>query len=133
MDNVPFRKAEKGLTREAFNQFLRRLYSDQEFTGKEYQTLYCALIIFFEQHGRLPPENFAAETLKRVARVLHEGEKIDNLNSYTLAEARKLLRENWHSPQPEATKIRKLLFSQTMSQSMEEPKQQHDLIQNKEG
>src|SRR5262249_14583523 len=114
------------------NQFLRRLNSDREYTGMEYETLHCALIVFFEQHGRFSPETMADETLNRVAIALGEGTKIDNLSAYTLAVARNLLKENWHSPLREVTTIEKLPVARTMSSNPGALKGQLDLSQYNE-
>lgn len=108
------------MTQEAFNQFLRRLNSDRECAGVEYETLRLTLIAFFEQHGGLSPADLTDETFNRVGRILSEGKRIEHLNSYTLAVARNVLRENYRSPQRGETAIGELLPNQTPSLNPDE-------------
>jgi DNA-directed RNA polymerase specialized sigma24 family protein len=132
MEEPPSRKKEMGLTQEAFNQFLRRLNSDREDAGIEYEILRRTLIIFFEQRGGLSPDDLADETINRIARILSEGKKIENINSYTLAVARNVLRENWRSPQRGETTIEELPLNRTPSSNPEESRQQLELLKEKE-
>jgi RNA polymerase sigma factor (sigma-70 family) len=78
------------LTREAFDQLLARLDGDRELAGAEYENIRRKLVKFFEWHGCDSPEDYADETINRVARKIDEGEVVQNLRGYFTGVARML-------------------------------------------
>lgn len=132
MNNAPCLQKEKSLTREAFNQFLRQLNSDQEDAGAKYLRLRRALILYFEQHGKLSPEILADETLNRIVRALSEGTKIDSLNSYALTVARNVLGENGHNPQTSVIEVEELQSGKTSPLNRAKSEQKLDLLQSEQ-
>lgn len=93
-DDLPCRKKEWVLTREAFDKLLMCLDPDRERAGIRYENIRLKLVKFFEWRGCESPEDHADETINRVARRNNEGEVINNLESYFLGVARKVFLEN---------------------------------------
>lgn len=93
-NELPCRKKEWVLTREAFDKFLMCLDPDRERAGVRYENVRLKLVKFFQWRGCECPEDHADETINRVARRINEGEAINNLESYFLGVARLLLLEN---------------------------------------
>ena len=81
------------LTREAFDRFLARLDDDRERAGEKYEILRLKLLKYFEWRNAAIPEELADETINRIARKLHEGETIQNLNGFIFGIARHLVEE----------------------------------------
>lgn len=84
MDGLPSLKKEWVLTREAFDKLLACLDRDRERAAEKYEEIRNALITFFEHRGCLSPQEYADETINRVARRLSEGKEIyaNNAASY---------------------------------------------------
>ena len=93
-NDLPGRKKEWVLTREAFDKLLTCLDPDRERAGIRYEIVRLKLVKFFEWRGCESPEDQADETINRVARRIDEGEVINNLESYFLGVARLLLLES---------------------------------------
>jgi len=82
------------LTREAFEQLLRRLNHEPEAAAREYEAIRRRLIAFFQIRGLLSSEVLADEALDRVARKLDECEPIEHLLAYVYGVAKRLALES---------------------------------------
>jgi RNA polymerase sigma factor (sigma-70 family) len=91
------------MTAEAFEGLLARLDSDRERAGGRYENLRRKLVKYFECRGCLAAEDYADETINRVARRMSEGKHIWTADpaSYCYGVARNVLREYWISPDRE--------------------------------
>ena len=78
-------------TRVSFDNFLLYLDSDRERAGERYSRLQQALINFFAWRNSLDPESRAAETLDILSKQITEGRQIDNIETYSIGVARKVL------------------------------------------
>jgi DNA-directed RNA polymerase specialized sigma24 family protein len=78
-------------TRVSFDTFLLYLDSDRERAGERYSRLQQALISFFAWRNSLDPESRAAETLDILSKQITEGRQIDNVETYSIGVARKVL------------------------------------------
>lgn len=84
------------LSQDAFDRLLVRLDPDRERAGVVYERLRSKLTIFFQARGCIHPDEYADETINRVARLLEEGRDIPDLKpSYFLGVGRNLLKEYW--------------------------------------
>ena len=81
------------LTQEAFDQLLALLDADRERAGRKYAELRESLEKFFEWRGADFPEEYADETLNRVARKVAGGEAVRELPRYCFGVARLVLLE----------------------------------------
>jgi DNA-directed RNA polymerase specialized sigma24 family protein len=81
------------LTREAFDLLLALLDADRERAGRKYAELRESLEKFFEWRGAAFPEEYADETLNRVARRVAGGEPVRDLPRYSFGVARLVLLE----------------------------------------
>ncbi len=72
MDGLPSLKKEWALTPEAFDTLLACLDRDRDRAAEKYEEIRNALITFFEHRGCLSPEEYADETINRVARRISE-------------------------------------------------------------
>jgi len=110
MDGLPSLKKEWVLTREAFDKLLACLDRDRERAAEKYEEIRNALITFFEHRGCLSPEEYADETINRVARRLSEGKEIytNNAASYFYGVAHNLLKEYWEAPDRRASALESL-------------------------
>ncbi len=88
------------LTADAFDGLLACLDPDRERAGERYENLRRKLMKYFECRGCLAPEEYADETINRVARRMSEGKQIWTADpaSYFYGVARNVLREYWASP-----------------------------------
>jgi RNA polymerase sigma factor (sigma-70 family) len=93
IESSPPSKVKWEITREAFDRLLACLDPDRERAGEQYEALRYKLIKFLEWRGCLAAEEYADETLNRVARKIDEGETIRDLSSYCSAVARLVLHE----------------------------------------
>jgi RNA polymerase sigma factor (sigma-70 family) len=91
------------MTAEAFEGLLSCLDSDRERAGGRYENLRRKLVKYFECRGCLAAEDYADETINRVARRIFEGKHIWTADpgSYFYGVARNVLREYWTSPDRE--------------------------------
>ena len=87
------RKIKWTLTKASFDKLLERFSSDREEAAIGYETARKKLIRFFEWNTVLSAEDWADETLNRVARRIDEGQSIDNLIAYIWGVARRVLKE----------------------------------------
>ena len=81
------------LTKASFDKLLERFSSDREEAAIRYETARQKLIRFFEWNSVVCAEDWADETLNRVARRIDEGQNIDNLIAYIWGVARRVLKE----------------------------------------
>ena len=81
-------KTKWSLTPEAFEKLLDALSDDRDEAGVQYEIVRRKLVRFFEWRKVESADEYADETLNRVARRLEEGEAIENLNSYLYGVAR---------------------------------------------
>jgi DNA-directed RNA polymerase specialized sigma24 family protein len=92
--------AKKGwvLTEEAFAKFLSSLDPDRDCAGEKYETLRAMLVKFFEWREAWYPEDFADETLNRVARKIDSGEVVRDITTFCIGVARLVLLESRKGP-----------------------------------
>src|SRR5687768_5952857 len=76
------------LTAAAFEDLLRRLSADERRAGAEYESLRLRLAVYFSGRGCRDAEVCADETLDRVARRLHQGQRIESVGRYARGVAR---------------------------------------------
>jgi DNA-directed RNA polymerase specialized sigma24 family protein len=84
-------------TRISFDNFLLYLDSDRERAGERYSKLQKALVSFFAWRNSLDPESRAAETLDILSKQITEGRQIDNVETYSIGVARKVLLKEHNS------------------------------------
>lgn len=82
-----------GMTETGFKMLLTQLSSDQERAGELYLHMHGKLVRYFSWHTCAHPEDLADEVLDRVCRRLEEGEQIEQIISYILGVARRILLE----------------------------------------
>jgi len=82
MEPLPGKKKDWILTEQSLARFLFLLDEDHERAGEQYEILRRKLVKFFEWRGSTTSEEFADETLNRLARKIDEGEAIRNLSAY---------------------------------------------------
>ena len=82
-----------GLTSDTFANLLRRLNSDPDRAGEQYEELRRKLIRFFEWRHAPFPEDHADEVFNRLARRLAEGVAVRNIGTYGYEIARLVLLE----------------------------------------
>jgi len=87
---TPPHRPDSQLIPEAFNALLRALGPDSDRAASEYELLRLKLVKYFEWHGDPEPEHRADCALDRIARSLHAGTVIQNLQSFALGVARNL-------------------------------------------
>jgi DNA-directed RNA polymerase specialized sigma24 family protein len=87
------REDDSTLTASAFDHLLATLDPDRDRAGDKYELIRRKLLTFFECRASSQPEDDADETLRRVARKLEQGERIENLPAYSLGVARFVLLE----------------------------------------
>jgi DNA-directed RNA polymerase specialized sigma24 family protein len=83
-----------GLTAETFTSLLDYLDADRELAGEKYESLRRKLIRFFEWRGAPYPEEYADETLNRVARKLGSGTEIKDVMAYSYEVSRLVFLES---------------------------------------
>ena len=86
-------KEKYSLTREAFDGLLTALDSDSERAGQIYQDIRDHLIRMFVWRGCSEAEDYADETINRVARKLTTGEKFSDVPTYCFGVGCMLLKE----------------------------------------
>lgn len=103
MDQSPSQGKKWALTQQAFDQLLARLDPDRDRAAQEYELIRRKLMEFFDGWGCAFSEDYADETMNRVARIINEGKEISNLNSYYfLGVARNVLKEYWRKQKKES-------------------------------
>lgn len=81
-------KTKWSLTPEAFEKLLDALSADRDEAGLQYEIVRRKLTRFFEWRKVDSADEYADETINRVARRIEEGQVIENLNSYFYGVAR---------------------------------------------
>lgn len=87
------RRQRWALTKPAFDKVLRCLDPDPEIAAEKYLVLRRNLVRFFEARGCYFSEDYADETINRLAKRLVEGEEVREISSYCYGVARFLLLE----------------------------------------
>lgn len=93
MTSSPPQKKGWVLTPEAFAGLLAALDPDESRAAEEYEAVRRRLVRLFQWRGVEFAEDYADETINRVARKLQEGERIRNLSGYVGGVARLVLLE----------------------------------------
>jgi DNA-directed RNA polymerase specialized sigma24 family protein len=86
-------KEKWSLTPEAFDSLLASMDPDRERAGQIYQNVRDHLIRMFSWRGCSRPEDYADETINRVARKLAEGDQFSDLPTYCFGVGRMLVKE----------------------------------------
>ena len=81
-------KTKWSLTPEAFDKLLNAFSADRDEAGVQYEIMRRKLVRFFEWRKVESADEYADETINRVARRIEEGEVIENLNGYFYGVAR---------------------------------------------
>ena len=81
------------ITQQAFDKLLVCLASDRNEAGVQFEVIRSKLVRFFEWRSVLTPDEYADETLDRVARRIDEGQEVNNLRGYIYGVARMVLKE----------------------------------------
>lgn len=81
-------KTKWSLTPAAFEKLLAAFSDDRDEAGLQYEITRRKLVRFFEWRKVESAEDYADETINRVARRIENGEVIENLNSYFYGVAR---------------------------------------------
>ena len=81
------------MTQDAFEKLLNSLSPDRDEAGAQYEIFRRKLVRFFEWRAIDSPEDYADETINRVARRIAEGQVIGNIKSYFYGVARMVFME----------------------------------------
>jgi DNA-directed RNA polymerase specialized sigma24 family protein len=81
------------LTQAAFDTLLLRLDSDRERAGERFEKLRHTLLQFFGYEGCALPDQWADETLDRLAKRLSEGSAVEDVGAFTRGISKMVLRE----------------------------------------
>jgi DNA-directed RNA polymerase specialized sigma24 family protein len=81
------------LTQQAFDKLLACFAANRDEAGAQYEVMRRRLVRFFEWRGIAPAEEYADETINRVARRIDEGQEVNNLRAYVYGVARLVLKE----------------------------------------
>ena len=84
---------ERVLTPRGFDRLLLELDPDRDAAGRTYEQLRRRLVRFFEGRRCPFPDEYADETLNRVARKLDAGDAIEDVTTYVIGVARMVLKE----------------------------------------
>ena len=82
------------LTEQAFARFLSCLAPDPDQAGTKYESIRHKLVKIFDWRGARFPEEYADETINRVARKLESGETIRDIPTYCQGVARLVFLES---------------------------------------
>src|SRR5215472_9175796 len=90
-------KKEWDLTEQSFRALLEFLDPDRHLAAERYQKIREKLVRFFEWKGCIPGEDYADETIDRVARRLEEGidQRPENPYLFFHGVALNVVRERW--------------------------------------
>ena len=99
MEPLPLPKNRWTLTQDAFDLLLAQLDTDRQQAGAKYEALRRKLVKFFEWRGCGFSEDFADDTINRVARNLEAGEKIRHFAAYCAGIARHVFLESLRTRQ----------------------------------
>ena len=92
-------KTKWSLTPEAFEKLLNAFSADRDEAGVQYEIMRRKLVRFFEWRKVESADEYADETINRVARRVEEGEVIENLNAYFYGVARMVYLEALKDPE----------------------------------
>ena len=92
-DSTVSAKTKWSLTTQAFEKLLNAFSSDREEAAAEYELMRRRLIRYFEWRSIEPADEYADETINRVARRIDEGQQIENLKGYFYGVARMVYKE----------------------------------------
>jgi DNA-directed RNA polymerase specialized sigma24 family protein len=81
-----------------FDKFLELLDANRETAGVKYEALRVRLIKFFEWRGCETAEELADTVFDRIQRKIAEGERIQNINAYSVGVAQFVFKENLRNP-----------------------------------
>jgi DNA-directed RNA polymerase specialized sigma24 family protein len=93
------------LTASGLARVLARLDADPDRSAVAYESLRLTLTRFFGWRGASFPDERADETLDRLAGRLDRGEAVEDLRSFALGIARKVLLEQWRRPASRAVHL----------------------------
>ncbi len=91
-------KQKWSLTPDAFEKLLNSFSPDRDEAGVQYEIIRRKLVRFFEWRALDSPNDYADETINRVARRIAEGQIVDNLKSYFYGVARLVFLEAKKDP-----------------------------------
>lgn len=83
------------LTQTGFDEFLASLDSDREQAGVKYESLRARLVKFFEWRNCETPEELTDTVFDRIAKKIAAGERIQNINVYSVTVAQFVFKEDW--------------------------------------
>jgi DNA-directed RNA polymerase specialized sigma24 family protein len=86
-------RSSESMTKEEFEAFLAALDPNRQLAGKGYEQMHRHLVTLFRNRGVTNAEQGADETINRVAKKLHEGEKIKKIKSYARGVAKRVASE----------------------------------------
>lgn len=113
------RKEKWSLTPEAFDKLLASMDSDRDRAGQVYQGIRAHLVRMFLWRGCVTAEDYADETINRVAHKLAAGEHITDLPTYFFGVARMLLKEFHRKQERERRALQELSAPNLASSSRE--------------
>ena len=88
VDSAHSSRTRWSLTATAFDKLLNSFSTNRDEAGAQYEIIRHKLVRFFEWRSIESPDDYADETINRVARRIDEGEQIGNLKSYFYGVAR---------------------------------------------
>lgn len=91
-------KQKWSLTPDAFEKLLNSFSPDRDEAGAQYELIHRKLVRFFEWRAIDSPNDYADETINRVARRIAEGQIVENLRSYFYGVARLVCMEAKKNP-----------------------------------
>lgn len=86
-------KTKWSLTTEAFEKLLNAFSLDREEAAGKYEVIRQKLIRYFEWRSIAAADEYADETINRVARRIDEGQQVENLSGYFYGVARMVHKE----------------------------------------
>jgi DNA-directed RNA polymerase specialized sigma24 family protein len=86
-------KTKWSLTTQAFEKLLNAFSLDREEGAAKYEVIRQKLIRYFEWRSIAQADEYADETINRVARRIDEGQQIENLSGYFYGVARMVSKE----------------------------------------
>lgn len=92
-DSTVSAKTKWSLTTQAFEKLLNAFSLDRDEAAARYEVMRRKLIRYFEWRSIEPADEYADETINRVARRIDEGQLIENLTGYFYGVARMVYKE----------------------------------------
>ena len=92
-DSTVSAKTKWSLTTQAFEKLLNAFSLDREEGAAKYEVIRQKLIRYFEWRSIAQADEYADETINRVARRIDEGQQIENLSGYFYGVARMVSKE----------------------------------------